>query len=162
MDQAKSQGISKFMNSHFFAGEAGSKEITMFFNNLAPHSIATAVNMASNAVLKSIVGSDYNIQTLNHPLPPTVMVYYPFGEEFILDLCMSVGCLLYLSVFIIYPIEDNITGSKHLVQLAAGRILSFYKENYELFKNSNYVDKNISRKCIFGESENRFLIHTYF
>ena len=45
---------------------------TAWFNNQAYHSVAVALAAVENAVLRSVLGDNVTLTTINHPLPRTV------------------------------------------------------------------------------------------
>jgi len=44
---------------------------TGWFNNQAYHSIAVSLAAADNAILRSTLGTNFSLTTINHPLPRT-------------------------------------------------------------------------------------------
>ncbi len=51
--------------------QGGSVSYTLMFNTTATHGLPAALNAASNALLRSIQGPEYqgNIRVANHPMP---------------------------------------------------------------------------------------------
>lgn len=53
--------------------------MTAWFNNQAYHAMGVSLAAVDTAILRSTVGTNYTVTTVNHPLPRTV-------EEKIMDL----------------------------------------------------------------------------
>lgn len=129
LGQARDNGAATFMLSHFFGTSINGSHIVQYFNNIAGHSIGTSVSIASNALLKFLTNNSYEIHTINQPLPPAFIVYFLFGEEFVLALCLSIGLLLSLSIFVVYLTQERASGAKHLQRLAGVSATSYWLGN---------------------------------
>ena len=102
-------------------------DVTAFFNYKAHHTAAISLNLADNALLRYHAGSEYSIQTTNHPLwKPSartqhLMQLLSEGDYLQMSLTVAVvtGLVLLMSSLVDAPIQERISGAKQR-QLSAG------------------------------------------
>lgn len=130
LDQSFTVGLVEFMESSYMGIIMNHSEtdralnLVGFFNNWAIHSSSTVVNLIDNAILKQFC-HNCSIVTDNVPLPQTTVLYYSFGEDFVLVLCLAVGFAFFLTNFSSTLVEERSNGSKHM-QILAGLHTAVY------------------------------------
>ena len=102
-------------------------DVMAFFNYKAHHTAAISLHLADNALLRYHAGSEYSIETINHPLwmpsarTQHLMQLLSDGDYMQVSLTVAVvtGLVLLMSSFVDAPIQERIGGAKQR-QLSAG------------------------------------------
>ena len=126
--------LSVYTYTYFVAAELLNRtyngtniDVTAFFNYKAHHTAAISLNLADNALLRYHAGSEYAIQTTNHPLwlpsarTQHLMQLLSDGDYLQMSLTVAVvtGLVLLMSSLVDAPIHERISGAKQR-QLSAG------------------------------------------
>jgi len=103
----------------------GNWSITGFFNNQSYHAIAIALSYLGNALMQCFGDKEYQIETINHPLPRNSSEQIKdiadqknisgFGFSF----CLSFGLAFLSPTFLVFLIKERKSGVKHS-QLVSG------------------------------------------
>ena len=97
----------------------GKLNITGFFNNQAYHTIAISLSYLGNTLMKCFGNKDYQIETINHPLPRNSSKQTP-GNHLSGDnsgsmgftFCMSFGMAFLFATFLIFLDKRTKVGSQ--------------------------------------------------
>ena len=113
------QNLARYNNRMMVAAEFYDT-ITVWYNNVAYHTASLSLNLISNAIL---LASDaaHTISVSNHPLPQTIddsaenlsdvdAVWQGFNVGF----NISFGFAFLVASFVIFPVKERATKSKHL------------------------------------------------
>ena len=126
-------GASVIPGSFFFR-EALS--IRALFNNKGYHTVAIALNAASNAILRFLTGQNHTIQASNHPFPPTNETQLnsdlltSFTLAFVLATNNLFGMAFLMSTFVIYVIRERATKSKHIQYVSGVSIFNYWTATF--------------------------------
>ncbi|KAK9892600.1 hypothetical protein WA026_020981 [Henosepilachna vigintioctopunctata] len=106
-----------------------------WFNNEPYHSVPLSVELLLQSKYKSILGSDYNIDFVNYPLPKnttrTVRITESFVFGFSTTLTLSVALAFVGTFYILFNIKERMSQAKHLqfvsgVNVFVFRFVSFF------------------------------------
>ncbi|CAH3162242.1 unnamed protein product [Porites evermanni] len=97
--------------------------VTAWFNNQAYHAIAVSLAAADGGILRSVLGKNVSMTTVNHPLPRTAQESINDLQRNILGFQISSSvlvCMTFLaSSFVVFLVQERANKAKH-VQFVSG------------------------------------------
>ena len=121
-------GSSTFNSKYIVAGDfqhGTPTDVTAHFNDQPYHGIAISLHYMMNGMLHYFMGSNYNIQTTNHPFPKRLndntraVFFSTSGTGFTIAISVLFGMAFMSTSFIIFLIKERAVGAKHL-QVVSG------------------------------------------
>jgi len=104
--------------------------ITGFFNNQAYHTIAISLSYLGNSLMQCFGDKDYQIETINHPLPKNSSTRASEAmstiNEFYFSYTMSLGLYFLFPTFLIFLIKERKSGAKHSQLVSGVRLHNFW------------------------------------
>lgn len=100
-----------------------------FYSGIALHSVPLAVNLLSNALIKSVAGDAYSIRTSSQQLPNSLsstLLPAPETESFtrVLTFCCFFFCTI--ALFVIHPFQEMETKLKQLQRMTGVTSISYW------------------------------------
>ncbi|XP_068671756.1 phospholipid-transporting ATPase ABCA3-like [Montipora foliosa] len=125
--KAKDMGLGDFNKKDLIAATFAKKNdkvnVTAWFNNQAYHAIAVSLAAADKGILRSYLGTNYSITTVNHPLPRTALEKINdlqrngLGFQISFNLLFAMAFLA--SSFVVFLVQERSNKAKH-VQFVSG------------------------------------------
>jgi len=128
--------LEDYLNKMMIAAELFEENITVWYNNVGYHTASLSLNLISNAILRASTGTDSEshwISVTNYPLPQTIedtAQAIADGDEvwqgFQVGFNVSFGFAFLVASFVIFPVKERATKSKHLQYVSGLRAPIFW------------------------------------